>query len=24
MFKLMKHIKEKYGKPPVIVTENGR
>jgi beta-glucosidase len=23
MFKLMKHIKEKYGNPPVIVTENG-
>jgi len=23
MFKLMKHIKEKYGNPPVIITENG-
>ncbi|XP_066311253.1 beta-glucosidase 25-like [Miscanthus floridulus] len=23
MFKLMKHIKEKYGNPPMIITENG-
>uniref|UniRef100_A0A0D9WTC9 4-hydroxy-7-methoxy-3-oxo-3,4-dihydro-2H-1,4-benzoxazin-2-yl glucosidebeta-D-glucosidase n=1 Tax=Leersia perrieri TaxID=77586 RepID=A0A0D9WTC9_9ORYZ len=23
MFKLMKHLKEKYGNPPVIITENG-
>nr|CAB3468076.1 unnamed protein product [Digitaria exilis] len=23
MFKLMKHIKEKYGNPPVTITENG-
>ncbi|KAF0904644.1 hypothetical protein E2562_036017 [Oryza meyeriana var. granulata] len=23
MFKLMKHMKEKYGNPPVIITENG-
>jgi len=24
MFKLMKHIKEKYGNPPVIITKNGK
>jgi len=24
MFKLMKQIKEKYGNPPVIITENGK
>uniref|UniRef100_A0A0E0HUM4 Beta-glucosidase n=1 Tax=Oryza nivara TaxID=4536 RepID=A0A0E0HUM4_ORYNI len=23
MFKLMKHVKEKYGNPPVVITENG-
>jgi len=24
MFKLMKYIKEMYGNPPVIITENGK